>query len=140
LEGLIAIKLQQNDHFRELSQILPGGISGALPYSRAEKATAMGVAETSSKVLIINKVHFKEMIGEHHELTTALVHIMTTRVREFTTAQQQNDKMMALGKLSAGLAHELNNPASAVVRSSSELAKYQKETPLLLRQVNTLNI
>src|SRR5690606_23650980 len=42
--------------------------------------------------------------------------------------------------LSAGLAHELNNPASAVVRSSSELAKYQKEIHRLLQQVNKLNI
>ena len=70
------------------------------------------------------------MINHHEALTAALVHIMTTRVREFTSAQQQDDKMMALGKLSAGLAHELNNPASAVVRSSSDLLK----SPLKLNE------
>ncbi|NQZ77063.1 MAG: GHKL domain-containing protein [Ekhidna sp.] len=36
---------------------------------------------------------------------------------------------MSLGKLSAGLAHELNNPSAAVVRSSKELAKHLKYVP-----------
>jgi C4-dicarboxylate-specific signal transduction histidine kinase len=44
-------------------------------------------------------------------LAKRLVGIMSDRVRETTTADQQQDKLMALGKLSAGLAHELNNPA-----------------------------
>ena len=63
------------------------------------------------------------MIQECHELTERLVHTMTNRVRDYITSQQQSEKLMALGKISAGLAHELNNPASAVVRSSMELKK-----------------
>jgi signal transduction histidine kinase len=54
---------------------------------------------------------------------------MTDRIRSFTTLQQQNEKLASLGKLSAGLAHELNNPAAAVVRSSEALKKHLKSTP-----------
>jgi signal transduction histidine kinase len=54
---------------------------------------------------------------------------MTNRVRTFTSLQQQNEKMMALGKLSAGLTHELNNPAAAIVRSSDTLMEHLRLQP-----------
>ncbi|HEV2352846.1 MAG TPA: sensor histidine kinase, partial [Puia sp.] len=77
----------------------------------------------------------REMISDHFELTQALVHVMTNRVRNFTSLQQQNEKMMALGKLSAGLTHELNNPAAAIVRSSSTLMEHLKLQPADFKQI-----
>jgi signal transduction histidine kinase len=85
--------------------------------------------------MILPKEKFREMIRERFELTQALVHIMTTRVRDFTSLQQQNEKMMALGKLSAGLAHELNNPAAAIVRGSTSLIKHLKLVPEAFKEV-----
>jgi signal transduction histidine kinase len=55
------------------------------------------------------------------ELTTRLVGLMSDRIRETTRLEQQRDRLAALGKLSAGLAHELNNPASAAKRATSQL-------------------
>src|ERR1700740_1557529 len=55
------------------------------------------------------------------ELTPPLGGMMTDRVREMTRREQQRDRLVALGKLSAGLAHELNNPASAAKRAASQL-------------------
>jgi signal transduction histidine kinase len=46
---------------------------------------------------------------------------MSDRIREATRFEQQRDRLAALGKLSAGLAHELNNPASAAKRATSQL-------------------
>ena len=46
---------------------------------------------------------------------------MSDRIREATRMEQQRDRLAALGKLSAGLAHELNNPASAAKRATSQL-------------------
>jgi len=140
LSGLISLKVSQNGQFKEISQIVTGGIGGILPYSRANRSTGSGIAEADCNVFMLDKTCFEEMIKNCHELTTVLVHIMASRIREFTAAQQQDDKMMALGKLSAGLAHELNNPASAVVRSSSELKEMNEALPILVRKVASLDI
>ena len=61
------------------------------------------------------------MIRECHEITSILVHIMLDRARVFTSSGLHDEKMVSLGKLSAGLAHELNNPASAIERSAALL-------------------
>ncbi len=52
---------------------------------------------------------------------------MSDRIRESTRIEQQRDRLAALGKLSAGLAHELNNPASAAKRAASQLRSTLKQ-------------
>ena len=61
------------------------------------------------------------------ELTTRLVGVMSDRIREATRFEQQRDRLASLGKLSAGLAHELNNPASATKRAVSQLRDILKK-------------
>src|SRR5258707_15442734 len=64
---------------------------------------------------------FHELVQKMPELAERLVGMMTDRVREMTRREQQRDRLVSLGKLSAGLAHELNNPASAAKRAASQL-------------------
>jgi signal transduction histidine kinase len=59
-------------------------------------------------------------------LTQRLVGLMSDRIREVTRMEQQLDRLASLGKLSAGLAHELNNPASAAKRAASQLRETLK--------------
>jgi signal transduction histidine kinase len=135
ITGRIRVYRLQNNEVRELAVWPPRSIAGYLPFSRGKVAAAFGEALEDTQVMSLPIEKSPELIRNHFELTQSLVHMMTDRVREFTSFQQQNEKMMALGKLSAGLAHELNNPAAAIVRSAESLKKHLQLEPDTFREV-----
>src|ERR1700677_3289903 len=99
----------------------PGDVTGVLPFSRMKQFTVGGRAETDSRALRFPASLFPELVQKMPELTKRLVGLMSDRIRETTRREQQQDRLASLGKLSAGLAHELNNPASAAKRAASQL-------------------
>jgi signal transduction histidine kinase len=98
-----------------------GEVTGVLPFSRMKQFTVTGRAVTEGRMLKFPASLFPELVQKMPELTTRLVGYMSDRIRETTRIEQQRDRLVSLGKLSAGLAHELNNPASAAQRATSQL-------------------
>jgi signal transduction histidine kinase len=140
ISGKIKIFVLQNGSVREIAESEPGTITGHLPFSRGKISMADGQVIEDAQIMTLPLEMNKEMIVQHFELTQALVHVMTSRVRDFTALAQQNEKMMALGKLSAGLAHELNNPAAAIVRGSTSLKKHLLLQPESFKKVLSINM
>src|SRR6266705_1894811 len=105
----------------------PGGVTGMLPFSRMKQFTVTGRAVTEGRILKFPASLFPELVQRMPELTTRLVGLMSDRIRETTRIEQQRDRLVSLGKLSAGLAHELNNPASAAKRATSQLRHILKK-------------
>lgn len=140
LDGKMRICSVQSGKEKELRLIHRGQATGYLPYSRASLTPGFCEALEKSWVFKCAADKLKPGIGNHYELFEAMVHIMLSRVREFTSIQQQNEKMFALGKLSAGLAHELNNPAAAISRAAASLQKQVSELRQLFKQIAGLNI
>jgi signal transduction histidine kinase len=98
-----------------------GEVSGVLPYSRLARVGGTARAVLPTRAARLHRSVFPEMLQRLPVLGQRLVALMSDRIRETTRAEQQRDKLMALGKLSAGLAHELNNPAAAARRAAASL-------------------
>src|SRR5579864_43248 len=98
-----------------------GAVTGMLPFSRMTNYSITARAVTKTRVARIPREHFPEMLNRIPELGPRLVGILSDRVREATKQDLAREKLASLGKLSAGLAHELNNPAAAAARAASTL-------------------
>src|SRR5690349_15733012 len=130
LEGEAHAYWDESDH--DMVYIARAGersteVTGMLPFSRMTEFTVTGYAVTDVRVLRFPVSLFPEMMQRMPLLVERLVGIMSDRVRESTTLDQQQDKLMALGKLSAGLAHELNNPAAGATRAANDMIETLKE-------------
>ncbi|HEX4001291.1 MAG TPA: ATP-binding protein [Candidatus Acidoferrales bacterium] len=120
LEG----QLQARGELGGETVVLPikaGSVTGVLPFSRMKQFSVGVRAITDARLLRFPATLFPELIQKMPELTHRLVGLMADRIRETTRIEQQRDRLASLGKLSAGLAHELNNPASAAKRAASQL-------------------
>ncbi len=98
-----------------------GQITGKLPFSRMKGYGGDGYTNGPVWVLDIDESLFPEMLLAIPSMGQRCVSVLLDRVREVTRMEQQAEKLSALGKLAANLAHELNNPASAAQRSAASL-------------------
>jgi signal transduction histidine kinase len=104
-----------------VNSVKSGDVTGLLPFSRMKRFNENFQAVAGGRILKFPASLFPELIRKMPELTARLVGFMSDRVREITRVEQQRDRLASLGKLSAGLAHELNNPASAAKRATGHL-------------------
>lgn len=98
-----------------------GRATGVLPFSRMKTWGARGWASGNVRVARMDASKLPELVYRAPVLAQRLVAEMTDRTREIARMEEGSNRLLALGKLAAGLAHELNNPASAAVRSAVRL-------------------
>ncbi len=118
----------------------PGHVTGMLPYSRMTNYPGHTIAAVPSEVLRVAKSSFPSMLETSERIGQRLVATMSDRVRGDVRLEQQADKMAALGRLAAGLAHELNNPAAAVQRAAKNLAERRERLGELVTELIRKNL
>jgi signal transduction histidine kinase len=98
-----------------------GQMTGKLPFSRMKGYGGDGYANGPLWLLEVHESLFPAMLEAIPSMGQRCVSVLLDRVREVTRMEQQAEKLAAVGKLAANLAHELNNPASAAQRSAASL-------------------
>lgn len=109
------------------SELRSGSITAMLPFSRLHELPGDVYADENTEILSISTDHFQEMIIKCPLFTAHTVHTMIDRARIHNTSAMQDEKMISMGRMAAGIAHELNNPASVAIRDAKLLTEYQTE-------------
>jgi signal transduction histidine kinase len=104
-----------------------GSMTGKLPFSRMKNYGGEGYSVGPVWAIDVHESRFPEMLAAIPSMGQRCVSALLDRVREVTRIEQQSEKLSALGKLAANLAHELNNPASAAQRSAASLFRELRE-------------
>lgn len=140
LTGHLVIRVDRGAGAHKIIEWRGGDVGGTLPYSRGSVPPSDVVAEERTRVLAIDKESLPELARECPVITTKLVHLMLDRARQFNASDLRDEKLLSLGKLSAGLAHEINNPAAAAVRSASLLQESIEEAARTTRALCSLRL
>ena len=124
LEGELQISRAVNGRRHVMGTTPPGIIGGELTLLN-HLPTSMVTAQAimTSRLMVFDKQTFRQIFAVCPNFGAYIFKIATERMQSYATFIQQQEKMAALGKLSAGLAHELNNPAAAARRSAQSLSE-----------------
>jgi len=140
LSGHISLSVDRGSGPQKIIEWRAGDVSGVLPYSRMVNPPGDAIAQEPTEILALGREHLRSLTHECFEITSILVRTMLDRARLFTSSDLLNEKMISLGKLSAGLAHELNNPASAIERSAALLEDRLEDTEKATRALGAAKL
>ena len=121
LEGEIEVTKQVGAETKVLAVHRRGEFMGELSMLTGTGAIASGHAIAPSRVLQIDVETFRHILTECSPIADIILSAMAGRTKDVEVQLRQQEKMAALGKMSAGLAHELNNPGAAARRAASQL-------------------
>ena len=137
LDGKVDVILRDRSKEAVLSTYGSGDHFGELPIILGwSDHTCAAYATKKSHLLRWKEDAFWRMIYSSPSLTREILRSMAQILRTLETMLQQNQKLIALGGLAAGLAHELNNPAAAANRTVTQLSDSIQEWRSLVQKLN----
>ena len=136
VSGELAVTKHSAGKDVELARIGPGEVVGEIALLDGAPRTATVSALVDSALIRIPVAAFEELLGDPR-VVRRMFRMVTSRLRGIEDTLRHEERMAALGRMAAQLMHELNNPAAAVARSTSELAKLHGELDLEVEALAT---
>lgn len=118
----------------------PGIIGGEAALLTCSPSKVSARALVPSDLMVFDLPAFRAMFAFAPTIGARVLQVAVERIQGFVTSRVQQEKMAALGKLSAGLAHELNNPAAAANRSAATLREALLQLQSQSMRLNLLNL
>ena len=135
LTGEFEIQKQTGQSLIKIDVRNPGDVVGEMALLSRAPRNATVISKTDSETLRIPQEAFEELLRSSSTAAIAVLHWVITRLTQNESLLHQQEKMAALGTMSAGLAHELNNPAAAAQRGAAELNKILMRWLVLTHQI-----
>src|SRR5574341_950839 len=140
LEGALTVTKRSGEHDVLLAERVPGEVLGEMALLDNAPRTATVRAREDCHLIGIGKDAFDQLLYTSAGAALAMLHTFTTRLREMQSALHHSEKMAALGTMTAGAAHELNNPAAAARRASGQLGETLTRLHHAGREVEALGL
>jgi signal transduction histidine kinase len=137
ITGEFEIQKQAGQSLIKIDVRNPGDVVGEMALLSQGPRNATVIAKTNSEALRIPQEAFEQLISSSTTAALAVLHWVIARLNQNEALLHQQEKMAALGTMSAGLAHELNNPAAAAQRSAAELNKALVRLQVLTHQIES---
>ena len=136
-KGEFEIQKQSGQSIIKIDMRNAGDVVGEMALLARTPRSASVISKTDSEALRIPQEAFEKLLSSSSKAAMAVLHWVMARLNQNEALLHQQEKMAALGTLSAGLAHELNNPAAAAQRSASELNKSLLKWQSLTHQIES---
>lgn len=136
-KGEFEIQKQSGQSLIKIAMRNSGDVVGEMALLSQTARTASVIAKTDAEALRIPQEAFEKLLSTSSSAALTILHWVMERLNQNESLLHQHEKMAALGTLSAGLAHELNNPAAAAQRSAAELDKTLKSWQALAHRIGS---
>src|SRR5688500_1901308 len=123
MKGEFEVQKQTGQSLIKIDVRNPGDVVGEMALLSQAPRNATLIAKTDGEVLRIPQEAFDQLLQSSTTAAMAVLHWVMSRLTQNESLLHQQEKMAALGTMSAGLAHEMNNPAAAAQRSAAALNK-----------------
>ena len=137
MSGEFEVQKQSGPSLIKIDVRNPGDVVGEMALLSRAPRNATLIAKTEGEVLRIPQEAFERLLQSSTTAAMAVLHWVMSRLIQNESLLHQQEKMAALGTMSAGLAHELNNPAAAAQRSAAQLRDSQSRWLTLTHQIES---
>ncbi len=123
ISGMLQMTKRIEGRETEIDLLGPGMFTGDIGLLIGVPNIATARALQPTHLLVFGADTFQRLITMSPAVGRAMLPLMGARVQGAEALVREREKLAALGKMSAGLSHELNNPASAGRRAADQLQK-----------------